>query len=294
MPTSDIMSKKRIVVLGATGMLGRDVMRVLASCDNAETVCLGSRDCDITDRETVQSRITELRPDVIINCAAYTAVDAAEDNQEAAEALNHHAPAYIAEAAKKTGSLLIHISTDYVFDGKASSPYTEDMPTAPLGTYGASKRRGEEAVIASGCRHVIIRTQWLYSTAGKNFLLTMKRLFETREQIGVVCDQTGSPTYTADLAAAIKVVAFGFKEGQDGIYNFSNSGCCTWYDFAVSIAALMATRCAIRPIKTSEYPTRATRPAYSVLCKEKIAATFGVQVPHWREGLRRCLEALED
>lgn len=273
-------------------MLGRELTRLLASRDDAETTALGSRDCDITDRAAVDSLIMRIRPEVIINCAAYTAVDAAEDAPRAADTLNHLAPAYIAAATRKAGALLIHVSTDYVFDGRATTPYTEGDPTAPLGVYGTTKLLGEKAVMESGCRYAIVRTQWLYSSIGKNFMLTMLRLFETKQGIAVVNDQTGSPTYAADLANALTSIALGFAEGQEGVYHFSNAGSCTWYDFAISIAALHATPCEIRPIATADYPTKATRPRYSVLSKEKISATFGISVPHWRDGLKRCFEAL--
>lgn len=283
------MKDRTIAVFGASGMLGRRVMEALRADETNKTHVIGfsSADCDITDEAAVVETIRRCEPDVIVNCAAYTAVDRAESEPDTADKVNRLGAAYLAKAAKATGGLLIHISTDYVFDGTSGLPYTEDMPTAPLGAYGRSKLLGEEAIEASGCKHVIIRTQWLYDSDGKNFFLTMQRLMGERDKLNVVDDQTGSPTYAADLARAIATVTERY-DGQDGIYHFSNDGECTWYDFALSIAQLLNAKTKVTPIPTEQYPTPARRPRYSTLCKDKITGTFGVSVSHWRDGLNRC------
>lgn len=280
------MPRKKFLVFGASGMLGRRVMQLLHARFDIVTG-LGSADCDIRDQEAVRAAVSKSEPEFIINCAAYTTVDKAETEPDEAEAVNHTGVANIARAAKEAGCLLIHISTDYVFDGASDRPYTEDMPTAPLGVYGLTKLRGEQAVAASGCKHVIIRTQWLYDCQGRNFFLTMLRLMREKGTIGVVNDQTGSPTYAVDLANAIVRTAYSY-DGQDGIYHFANAGECTWYDFALSIAQLANARTKVNAIPTSQYPTPARRPAHSTLSKEKIASTFEVLPPHWRDALNRC------
>lgn len=278
------MAEKKILVFGASGMLGHRVMELL---DGRQVKGLASADCDIADAGAVSAIVKEWAPDVIINCAAYTAVDKAESEPEMADQVNHIGPANIARAAREAGALLIHVSTDYVFDGTATEPYSEDEPTAPLGAYGQTKLEGERAITASGCKHAIVRTQWLYDSRGKNFMLTMLRLMGERDAIGVVNDQTGSPTYAMDLAQALVVIADTYA-GQDGIYHYSNAGDCTWYDFTLSIAQLHNAPTRISPIATSQYPTPVRRPHYSALSKSKIASTFGVSVPHWRDGLTRC------
>lgn len=283
--------KKTIIVFGANGMLGRRVIESLVKKKVGKAYGLTSADCDITDPEAVSNTVAEFAPDVIINCAAYTAVDKAEDDAEAADKVNNLAAGYLAKAAKTNDALLIHVSTDYVFDGEATQPYTEEMRKAPLGVYGKTKSNGEDAIIATGCKHVIVRTQWLYDADGKNFFLTMLRLFGEKDELNVVNDQTGSPTYAGDLAKALVKIALEY-EGQDGIYQFANYGTCTWYDFAMSIAQIAEAETEIHPVSTDKYPTRARRPHYSVLSTEKIANTFGVKVPHWRQALNRCFNRL--
>lgn len=286
------MPKKNFLVFGASGMLGSSVTKVLNSIPDAVVTPLSSCDCDIKNPDAVDVQITSANPDVIINCAAYTAVDAAEDDADAADALNHLAPLYIARAANKVNALLIHVSTDYVFDGTASSPCREDDQTAPLGIYGKTKLLGEQAIAATASQYAIIRTQWLYAPHGKNFFLTMLRLFNSRPAISVVSDQIGSPTFTPDLADAIVKVALNFRPELSGIYHFANSGSCSWYDFAISIAALANTSCQISPIPSSQYPTRATRPHFSVLDTSKITSSFNISIPHWRDALNRCFDAM--
>lgn len=275
--------RKKIVLFGATGMLGRETLSQMP--ESYDVVALGSADCDIADREQVGKTVAEHKPDIIINCAAYTAVDKAEDEAEKAWRINALGSKNLAEAVLEADALLIHVSTDYVFDGTGSEPYTEEMPCNPLGAYGKTKREGEEQIAATGCKHVIVRTQWLYSSIGKNFYLTMRRLFAERDVVKVVSDQRGTPTSARDLGAALIRIADTYGPGKDGVYHFSNGGTCTWYDFAVSIAMKVGATCEVLPIRTSDYPTRAVRPAYSVLSKDKIVRAFGVQVRHWREAL---------
>ena len=229
-----------------------------------------------------------------MNCAAYTDVERAEEDAAAADLINHRAAAYLAEAALETGATLIHVSTDYVFDGRSCVPYTEEAAPAPQSVYGRTKRAGEEAVIASGCKYLIFRTAWLYSAWGRNFLKTMLRLTAERETLRVVCDQVGTPTYAGDLALGIfSIIESGLYKGNEGIYHFTDEGVCSWYDFAVEIAAAAGhTRCRIEPCRTEEYPTRAVRPAYSVLDRSKLKHTFGIEIPHWRESMLYCLRQI--
>lgn len=212
-----------------------------------------------------------------------------------ADRLNRLAPANLAAAAAATGATLIHISTDYVFDGTAHTPYTEQAPTAPLGIYGRTKLAGEQAVEASGCSYLILRTAWLYSAFGNNFLKTMLRLTAERESLNVVFDQIGTPTYAGDLALGIFSVIEGQQfRGHEGLYHFSNEGVSSWYDFAVEIAAAAGhDKCRIEPCHTAEYPSKAPRPAYSVLDKSKFKTTFGIEIPHWRESMLYCLKTMQ-
>ena len=229
-----------------------------------------------------------------MNCAAYTDVERAEEDEARADLLNHKAAAYLAAAAKETGATLIHVSTDYVFDGTAHTPYTEDVTPSPLGAYGRTKLAGERAVMSSGCRYLIFRTAWLYSEYGKNFLKTMLRLTSERERLQVVFDQIGTPTYAGDLALAIfSIIEAGRYAGNEGVYHFTDEGVCSWYDFATEIAAAAGhDKCRIIPCHTSEFPTKATRPAHSVLDKTKFKQTFQMDIPHWREAMKYCLEKL--
>lgn len=249
---------------------------------------------DITDRDAVLRAVGRSGAQVIVNCAAYTDVERAEEDAAAADLINHRAAAYLAEAALETGATLIHVSTDYVFDGRSCVPYTEEATPAPQSVYGRTKRAGEEAVIASGCKYLIFRTAWLYSAWGRNFLKTMLRLTAERETLRVVCDQVGTPTYAGDLALGIfSIIESGLYKGNEGIYHFTDEGVCSWYDFAVEIAAAAGhTRCRIEPCRTEEYPTRAVRPAYSVLDRSKLKHTFGIEIPHWRESMLYCLRQI--
>lgn len=280
-----------ILVTGANGQLGREMQRLGAVSPN-NYLFTDVAELDITDALAVRQAAEQSRAEVIVNSAAYTDVERAEEDEAEADRLNRLAVENLAQAAAATGATLIHISTDYVFDGTACTPYGEQAATAPLGAYGRTKLAGERAVEASGCSYLILRTAWLYSAHGKNFFKTMLRLTAERETLSVVFDQTGTPTYAGDLALAIfSVIEGGQYKGNEGTYHFSDEGVCSWYDFAVEIAAAAGhDQCRITPCRTAEFPTKAARPAYSVLDKSKFKATFGIEIPHWRESLLYCLK----
>ena len=282
-----------ILVTGAGGQLGSELRELAAGSAN-RYICTDVAELDITDAAAVEAFTEAERIDVIVNCAAYTNVERAEEDEAAARRINCDAVRHLAAAAARRGATLIHVSTDYVFDGSGCTPYTEEMPAAPLGAYGRTKRAGEEAVEASGCRYLIFRTAWLYSAYGSNFVKTMLRLTAERDELQVVFDQIGTPTYAADLAAAIfRIIEGGAYIGNEGIYHFTNEGACSWYDLACETAAAVGhDRCTIRPCRTWEYPVKAPRPAYSLLDKGKYKRTFGVAIPHWREALGRCIQKL--
>ena len=284
-----------ILITGANGQLGSS-LRQLGSVSPNNYLATDVAELDITDAGAVLQTVKEQRIDVIVNCAAYTNVEKAEEDEPTADLLNHKAAAYLAAAAKETGATLIHVSTDYVFDGTAHTPYREDTATSPLGAYGRTKLAGEEAVKASGCRYLILRTAWLYSEYGNNFLKTMLHLTSERETLRVVFDQVGSPTYAGDLALAIfSLIEAGRYTGNEGVYHFTDEGVCSWYDFAHAIAAEAGhTHCEIVPCHSSEYPSKVTRPTYSVLDKSKIKAAFGVRIPHWTESLKLCISNLKN
>ena len=280
-----------ILVTGANGQLGREMQRLSAVSPN-NYLFTDVAELDITDAGAVRQAVGQNAVEVIVNCAAYTNVERAEEDEEAAERLNCEAVKNLAEAAAAAGATLIHVSTDYVFDGTAHQPYTEDAPTAPLGVYGRTKLAGERAVAESGCKYLTFRTAWLYSEYGNNFLKTMLRLTGEKEHMNVVFDQVGTPTYAGDLAMTIfSIIEGGYFTGNEGLYHFTNEGVCSWYDFAVEIAAAVGhDKCRIRPCRTAEFPTKAARPAYSVLDKSKIKETFGLEIPHWRESMLYCLK----
>ena len=285
-----------ILVTGSGGQLGHALRRAsAASADRYFFTDVAGDDTlrlDITDREAVERFVREHAIGAVVNCAAYTDVERAEEDAERAELLNATAAGHLARAMKGVGGLLVHVSTDYVFDGTANKPCTEETPTAPRSVYGATKLHGEEEVLASGCHYVILRTAWLYSEYGNNFLKTMLRLTAEKERLNVVFDQAGTPTYAGDLAMTIfSIVEGGYFAGNEGLYHFSNEGVASWYDFAAEIAAAAGhDKCRIRPCRTAEFPTKAARPAYSVLDKSKIKETFGLEIPHWRESMLYCLK----
>lgn len=303
-----------ILVTGANGQLGSEMRLVSAEgtdryiftdvvdLPGVETVTL-----DITDVDAVRAMVSEYQVDVIVNCAAYTNVDKAETERELCAMLNAKAPENLAVAMKEVGGLLVHISTDYVFGGDPyNTPCTEDRTGTPTGVYGQTKLEGENAILEVGCDHVIIRTAWLYSEYGRNFVKTMLGLTATRPSLNVVFDQTGTPTYALDLARAIAVVLEDYKNHicrsersrgnsypNTGIYHYSNEGVCSWYDFTKMIAEYSGhVDCDIRPCHSDEFPSPVKRPAYSVLDKTKIKTAFGLEIPYWTDSLRKCLNAL--
>ena len=282
-----------ILITGTNGQLGNEMRTLSAGHPEHTYFFTDVQELDICDKEGVKAFVADNAIDIIVNCAAYTAVDKAEDNADLCDRLNHLAPGNLAEAAQAVGAALVQISTDYVFDGTAHTPYTEDAPTCPTSVYGRTKLAGEQLALAQCSRTMIIRTAWLYSTFGNNFVKTMLRLGRERDRLGVVFDQIGTPTYAADLAAAI-FTAIG-QGIRPGIYHFSNEGVCSWYDFTLAIHRLAGiTTCKVSPLHTAEYPARAPRPHYSVLDKTKLKQTLGIEIPHWEESLAQCIRRLED
>lgn len=277
-----------ILVTGANGQLGNE-MRVLSAGNSRHTYFFTDvQELDICDEQAVRAYVHDNGIDIIVNCAAYTAVDNAEDNPELCDRLNNIAPGYLARAAQERGAAMIQVSTDYVFDGTAHIPYTEEEPTCPNSVYGSTKLAGEQNVLEHCERAMVIRTAWLYSVYGNNFVKTMIRLGKERESLGVIFDQIGTPTYAHDLARAIYAAIN--KGVVRGIYHFSNEGVCSWYDFTVAIHRLAGiTSCKVQPLHTAEYPSKAARPHYSVLDKAKIKKTFDIEIPHWEESLKRCI-----
>jgi dTDP-4-dehydrorhamnose reductase len=270
-------------------------MRVVSAHSTNEYIFKDVDDLDITDAEAVALDIKVNSYDVIVNCAAYTNVDKAEEQQEIAELINAKAVEYLAKAAKENGVELIHISTDYVFGGNINNtPCNEEQPANPTGAYGVTKLHGEQAILNSGCEYLIIRTAWLYSEYGKNFVKTMLNLTATKPELKVVFDQTGTPTYAQDLADAIFDIVENKKYvGNSGIYHFSNEGVCSWFDFTKMIAEYSGnTACNVQPCYSSEFPSPVVRPSYSVLDKTKIKNTFGVNVPYWTDSLKKCIQNL--
>ena len=283
-----------ILVTGANGQLGCEMRRLGAVSPN-NYIFTDVAELDITDSDAVMHVVKECAVEAIVNCAAYTNVDKAESDEAMAELINATAVGNLARAMKEVGGTLFHVSTDYVFGREGNTPRTEDMPLDPLGVYGRTKLHGEEAIAQSGCKALIFRTAWLYSEFGNNFLKTMMRMTAEREQINVVFDQVGTPTYAGDLALAIfSIIEAGVYEGNEGIYHFSDEGVCSWYDFAVEIAAAAGnTSCRINPCHSSEFPSPVTRPPYSVLDKTKIKNTFDIDIPHWRESMEYCIKRIK-
>ena len=282
---------KKILITGANGQLGNE-MRLQAKENNSyEYFFTDVQELDICDEQAVMSFVTDNEIDIIVNCAAYTAVDKAEDNVELCDKLNHIAPGYLAKAIESRGGCLVQVSTDYVFDGTAHTPYTETQPTCPNSVYGSTKLAGEQEAQRYCKKTMIVRTAWLYSTFGNNFVKTMIRLGRDKQSLGVIFDQIGTPTYARDLATAIYAAIN--KGIVPGVYHFSNEGVCSWYDFTRAIHRVAGiTTCNVRPLHTEEYPTRATRPHYSVLDKTKIKQTYGIEIPYWLDSLEECIEKL--
>ena len=282
---------KNILVTGANGQLGNE-MRLLAEVNKEYAYFFTDvAELDICDEQAVGNFVVEHQIDIIVNCAAYTAVDKAEDNQELCDKLNHVAPGYLAKAIESRGGYFIQVSTDYVFDGTAHIPYTEEQPTCPDSVYGITKLSGEQEAMKYCSKTMIVRTAWLYSTFGNNFVKTMLRLGREKTSLGVIFDQIGTPTYARDLAVAI--FAAINKGIVPGIYHFSNEGVCSWYDFTQMIHHLAGIdSCRLKPLHTEEYPAKAKRPHYSVLDKTKIKDTFGIEIPYWVDSLKECVDKL--
>ncbi len=283
---------KNILLTGCNGQLGNEMRLLSAARPQFNYSFTDVEELDITDEGAVREFVGKHETDCIVNCAAYTAVDRAEGDEARCDLLNHVAPGYLAEAIHARGGRMIQISTDYVFDGTANVPYREEDRACPATAYGRTKLAGEEAVMRGCPESVVIRTAWLYSRFGNNFVKTMLRLGREREHMGVVFDQIGTPTYARDLAEAIfAVLTRGFKPG---IYHFSNEGAVSWYDFAKAIHRIAGiTSCKVRPLRTEEYPTPAARPRYSVLDKTKFKETYHVEIPYWEDSLAECIRLLE-
>lgn len=288
-----------ILVTGACGQLGRTFRELSAGYDfNFIYSDVVSGDgvvaLDAADPEAVKDIMVRNHVDVVINCAGYTDVNKAEEEEEVAFKANSVLPAVLASAAKETDALLIHISTDYVFDGMSRVPYVENDATGPLGAYARTKLSGENAVVESGCRYMIFRTAWMYSCYGKNFFRIIEEKASQLPEIQVVMDQVGTPTYAYDLAHAILSIIEDGKSDNVGIYNYSNEGVCSWYDFAKAINRGFGYLCDIRPCRTADYPSKVCRPAYSVLDKTKFKDTFGYEIPHWQDSLELCINEYND
>ncbi|MGE0077950.1 MAG: dTDP-4-dehydrorhamnose reductase [Bacteroidales bacterium] len=281
-----------IIVTGANGQLGSEIKKEASNFPHFNFIFTDYQELDITNASNVDEFININKPIFLINCAAYTAVDKAEQEEAKANQLNAIAPKILAETCKKYGVKLIHISTDYVFDGKANTPYNEDAQVNPLSVYGNTKLIGEQNVIQSGVG-MVIRTSWLYSAYGNNFVKTILKHASSKPALNVVFDQTGTPTWANDLAKAVlEIVKQGPENFKPQVFHYSNEGVCSWYDFAHEIVELSKINCTINPIETKDYPTLAVRPQYSVMNKQKIRNLYNVKVPYWRLSLIECLKQL--
>lgn len=289
--------REKVLVTGATGQLGRSFQDLEVHHADIDFTFADRSVLDLSIPGQVTQYLQTQKYDYIVNCAAHTAVDKAEQERELAEQVNHHAVAELAQSAKEQGAYLIHVSTDYVFDGCHHKPYTEEHPTAPVNNYGQTKLKGERAVQSSGVNASIVRTSWVYSQHGNNFVKTMLRLGRGRDTLTVIDDQVGSPTYAADLADAIMVL---IEQQQNNpatgcsLYHYSNEGVCSWYDFAKAIFDLASIQCSVSPIDTKDYPTPAVRPHYSLLSKQNFKRHTGSSVPYWRDSLAVCLQKIKD
>ena len=282
-----------ILVTGANGQLGSEIKSLSNQFEGYRFYFCNRDNLDITNKPVVEKYIIENDIHIIINCAAYTAVDNAEDNLKTADLINHVAVANIGEISKKLQLKLIHISTDYVFDGTHHIPYTENDKTMPIGVYGKTKHKGENALLELKLANsIIIRTAWLYSSFGNNFVKTMLRLANERDNLGIINDQIGSPTYAKHLAQTILEILPKLKNKNTEIFHYTNEGICSWYDFSKAIFDIKNIDCTVNPIPTTAYPTKAKRPYYSVLNKQKIKETYNIQIPYWKDALKECLDKL--
>lgn len=288
----------KILVTGAYGQLGNELKILSADYPEWQFLFTDADTLDITNDFSVHSFFERNKPEVVINCAAYTAVDKAETDIETAEKVNSLAPGILAKASAETGAKLIHVSTDYVFDGSGHLPYTEIDMVGPASVYGKTKLEGENRALAANQQTIIIRTSWLYSSFGNNFVKTMLRLGHERGLMNVVFDQVGTPTYAADLASVILFIIAGAEAKPDdfvtGVYHYSNEGVASWYDFAKTIFELSEMNVRVNPVRSDQFPTAARRPAFSVLDKTKIKTTFCAEIPYWKDSLEICLRKLKE
>lgn len=286
------MQTPTILITGSRGQLGNEMQAAATRYPNFNYIYTDIAELDICDKAALETFIEANKVKFIVNCAAYTAVDKAEDDVELCYRINRDAVQNIAQVAVANGIKVIHVSTDYVFDGTNHLPYSENQAVCPATVYGKSKLAGEQVLLATNPLSIVIRTAWLYSSYGNNFVKTMIKLGTERESLNVIFDQVGSPTYAADLADAILKIISN-NNFVPGIYHYSNEGVCSWYDFAKTIHRLTKISCNVQPIETKDYPARTPRPHYSVLNKAKIKQTYGIQIPHWEESLEKCIALLQ-
>lgn len=285
-----------ILITGANGQLGCEIRELSEKWEHANKYFFtDANELNITDKSEISVYLERNEIDIVVNCAAYTNVDQAEDDREMADLVNHIGVKNLADVCKETNTLLMHISTDYVFNGSNNIPYVEIDCTNPLGIYGETKLNGEKSIVNSGCEYVILRTSWLYSSYGKNFLKTIQKLTAERETINVVFDQVGTPTYARDLANAILLIIDRNNSAiKNHIYHFSNEGVCSWYDFALAINESFEHGCKIHPCHSNEFPSKVSRPSFSVLDKTKIKRILDIEIPHWRESVATCVRSIID
>ena len=293
-----LSQSKRVLVTGKNGQLGQSLKHLSTSYPHLTFDFVARDDLDLSNTKSIEVYFANYEYDVIINCAAYTAVDKAESEPGLADQINHLAVKQLAEIAKQQNAVLIHISTDYVFNGQNYKPYIESDITNPQSIYGKTKLKGEQAFLEVNPKGCIIRTSWVYSEFGNNFVKTMQRLGKERDSLNVIFDQIGSPTYAGDLAKAILAIIESDKvkalESQNKVFHFSNEGACSWYDFAKTIFELSGIQCEVSPIETKDYPTPAIRPHYSLLNKAKIKQTFDLKIPYWKDTLQTCIKRLQE
>ena len=282
---------KKILITGANGQLGSELRELSSLGNQFKWIFTDEQELDLSDLKNLGTQISNIKPDILINCAAFTAVDKAESEIELADVLNHQAVAIMADWTFANDCKFIHVSTDYVFDGSSIVALSEDAPTGPINVYGKTKLAGENACLNGNPQSIIIRTSWVYSSYGANFVKTMLRLLKEKDTLNVVNDQIGSPTYAADLAQAILDI-LNHASWQPGFYNYSNVGEISWYEFALAIQEISGLECKVSGISSSDYPTPAKRPAFSLLDKSKIKATYSLLIPHYKESLRKCLEMI--
>lgn len=285
---------KRILVTGKHGQLGQSLQKIMGEFPNYDFVFVGRDELDFSSEQGIEDFFSQTEPfKAIINAAAYTSVDKAEVELELADQVNHLAVAQLADIAKKNNTMLLHVSTDYVFGDKSCRPYLEVDATAPKNQYGLTKLKGEKAMLASGCIGAIVRTSWVYSEFGDNFVKTMLKLGRNRDNLNVIFDQVSSPTYAVDLARVLVALLQAESKPSVEIYHYSNEGVCSWYDFAKAIFELSNVDCSVNPIETKDYLARASRPYYSLLNKDKIKQQVGIRIPYWRDALHVCLNELK-